>query len=70
MYSVKDSEGEGTSLLLTLPNKHKYDVPGPGDVLCVLGEESHTPCVFQLPGPQPRGVGWTDKTGNQKKKNR
>lgn len=68
MYSVKESEGEGTSLLLSLPNKHEYDVPGPGDVLCVLGEESHTPCVFQLPGPHTRGVGWTDKTGNQKKK--
>lgn len=68
LYSVKESEGERTSLLLTLPNKHECDVPGPGDVLCVLGEEGHTPCVFQLPGPQSRGVGWTEKTGNQKEK--
>lgn len=65
---MKESEGERTSLLLTLPNKHECDVPGPGDVLCVLGEEGHTPCVFQLPGLQSRGVGWTEKTGNQKKK--
>ena len=41
---------------------------GPG-MCCVYWGRRVIPHVSQLPGPQSR-VGWTEKTGNQKKKKR